>query len=90
MAHHIIRKIRWAHCKRGPDVCERCRDMNVHRVCLLDVSPPRQGEVQRRVMRVHLDGEWVWREFDIVRVFDSAEAATGYADENGIEDIDLD
>ena len=89
MAHHIIRRIRWTHCKRGPSICERCRETNVDGVCLLDVSPPRQGEVQRRVIRVHIDGEWTWREFDIVRVFDSAEAAIGYADKHGIADMDL-
>ena len=89
MAHYIIRRRRWAHCKRGPDICEQCRETNVDMVCLLDICLPRQGEVQRRVIRVHIEGEWVWREFDIVRVFDSAEAALGYAAENGIEDIDL-
>ena len=89
MAHHIIRKIRWAHCKRGPDLCEQCRETNFDRVCLLDISHPRQGEVQRRVIRVHIEGEWVWREFDIAGVFESAEAALGYAGENGIEDVDL-
>jgi hypothetical protein len=89
MARYIIRKLRWAHCKRGPSFCQQCRETNVDGMCLLDVSPPRQGEVQRRVIRVQMDGEWVWREFDIVKVFDSAEAAIGYADRNGIEDIDL-
>lgn len=89
MAHHIIRTIRMAHCKRGPERCEKCREMNIERICLLDVDPPRQGEQQRRVIEVEIDGEKVWREFDVVRVFENADEARDYAATNDIDDIEL-
>ncbi len=89
MPHHIIRKIRLAHCKRGPDVCEKCREMDVEKICLLDVCPPGAGEMQRRVIRVNVGGEAVWREFDVVRAFESEADARAYASENGVEDVEF-
>ncbi len=85
MPHHIIRKIRLAHCKRGPSVCAKCREMDVEKICLLDISPPGAGELQRRVIQVNVGDEEVWREFDVVRAFESEAEARAYADENGIE-----
>ncbi len=85
MPHHIIRKIRLAHCKRGPSVCAKCREMDVEKICLLDISPPGADELQRRVIQVNVGGEEVWREFDVVRAFESEAEAKAYADENGIE-----
>ncbi|MBN1977922.1 MAG: hypothetical protein JW918_11010 [Anaerolineae bacterium] len=84
---HIIRKIRLAHCKRGPEVCEKCREMDVERICLLDISPPDAGLVQRRVIEVTIEGEKAWREFDVVRAFADEEEAAAYAAQNGIEDV---
>jgi hypothetical protein len=86
---YIIRTIRLAHCKRGPAVCEKCREMDVERICLLDICPPDAGEMQRRVISITRDGQPAWREFDIVRIFASPEAARGYAQQNGITDIEL-
>jgi hypothetical protein len=88
MTHYIIRRIRLAHCKRGPAVCEKCREMDVERVCLLDVDPPDRGTMQRRVLQVWIDGEAVWREFDVVRVFDDEGEAKAYAYEQGIRDVE--
>jgi predicted Fe-Mo cluster-binding NifX family protein len=88
MTCHIIRRIRTAHCKRGPEVCEKCREMDVDRICLLDICPPDAGLVQRRVIEVTIDGETEWREFDVVRVFADEQEAAAYAAQNGIEDID--
>lgn len=85
MPHHIIRKIHLAHCKRGPSICEKCREMDVEKICLLDISPPGAGELQRRVIQVNVGGEQVWREFDVVRAFESEAEARAYADENGIK-----
>ena len=84
---HIIRKIRLAHCKRGPEVCEKCREMDVERICLLDICPPDAGLVQRRVSEVGVDGKTEWREFDVVRVFADEKEAAAYAAQNGIEDV---
>jgi hypothetical protein len=89
MSGHIIRKIRLAHCKRGPEVCEKCREMDVERICLLDICPPDAELVQRRVIEVTVDGETEWREFDVVRVFADEQEAAAYAAQNGIEDIGI-
>ena len=87
MAQYIIRKMRTAHCKRGPEVCEKCREMDVERPCLLDIAPADAGLMQRRVIEVEVDGETEWREFDIVRSFENEEQARAYADEHGIVDV---
>ncbi len=89
MPHHIIKKIRLAHCKRGPDVCAKCREMDVEKICLLDVCPPGAGEMQRRVIRVNVGGEAVWREFDVARAFESEADARAYASANGIADVEF-
>jgi len=90
MSQHIIRRMRLAHCKRGPAVCAKCREMDEEKICLLDICPPDQGMVQRRVIELSRDGESVWREFDIVRAFESKEEAREYADQNDIEDVEFD
>jgi hypothetical protein len=87
MTCHIIRKIRLAHCKRGPAVCEKCRQMDVERICLLDICPPDAGQMQRRVIEVLVDGKTEWHEFDVVRMFADEQEAKAYAAQNGIEDV---
>jgi hypothetical protein len=89
MPRYIVRKIRLAHCKRGPDICEKCREMDAEKICLLDICPPRVGEVQRRVIEVNVGGEKVWREFDVARIFESEAEAREYAGENAMEDVAL-
>jgi len=89
MSRYIIRSTRLAHCKRGPELCERCREMDVERICLLDIEPSDRGMVQRRVIEVASGAERLWREYDIVRVFDSEDEARDYAEANRIEDVDL-
>ena len=90
MGCYIIRKIRLAHCKRGPATCEKCREMDAERICLLDICPPDQGLMQRRVIEVEVDGDVTWHEFDVVRAFDSEEEARAYAEAEGIKDIKTD
>jgi hypothetical protein len=87
--HRIIRQVRLAHCKRGPSRCEKCREMDVERICLLNIDPPQQGRLQRRVIQVRVDGVDVWREFDVVRAFESEAEARAYADAHGIVDVEL-
>jgi len=78
-----------AHCKRGPATCEKCREMDAERICLLDICPPDPGQQQRRVIEVEVDGDVTWCEFDVVRVFDSEEEARAYAELEGIEDVEI-
>ena len=89
MQRYVIRKMRLAHCKRGPALCARCREMDVEQICLLDIDPPHPGEIQRRVIQVSVGGQAVWREFDVVKIFADAAEACQYASENGIADVEL-
>lgn len=89
MSRYILRKVRLAHCKRGPALCPKCREMDVERLCLLDIDPPQAGQIQRRVIEVSDKGRPAWHEYDIVRVFDSREAALDYARLHEIHDVEL-
>jgi hypothetical protein len=89
MPYHVIRTVRIAHCKRGPGRCEKCGEMDAERICLLEICPPGEGEMQRRVIRMEENGVQVWREFDIVRSFESREEAQTYAEQQGIDDVEL-
>jgi hypothetical protein len=89
MSRYIIRKIRLAHCKKGPSICDKCREMDEERMCLLDICPPRVGEILRRVIQVNREGSKVWREFDVVRAFESEQEAKEYADHHAIEDVEF-
>jgi hypothetical protein len=83
MPKYIIRKVRMAHCKLGPERCETCRELDAGRISLLEIDPP--GTMQRRVIQVHEGGSW--HEFDVVQVFADEDEARAYADEHGIEDV---
>jgi hypothetical protein len=89
MSRYIIRRIRLAHCKKGPSLCDKCREMDAERICLLDICPPRVGEIQRRAIQVNREGGKVWREFDVVRAFENEEEAKEYADRHVIEDVEF-
>ena len=89
MAHHIVRRIRFTHCKQGPDICEDCRRTNNERICLLDIDPKDADLMQRRLIEVEIEGEKVWREYDVVRSFNTDDEARQYAEQESISDIDL-
>jgi hypothetical protein len=89
MSRTIIRKIRFAHCKRGPATCETCQETDVERLCLLAVYPPEAGMIQRRLIQVQVDGEGVWQAFEVLRVFEDEQEASAYAQENEIGDVQL-
>jgi hypothetical protein len=56
---------------------------------LLDIAPPNAGMVARRVIEVEVDGQKVWREFDVLRTFEDEAEARAYAREEGIPDVEL-
>ena len=87
MSEFIIRRIRLAHCKRGPEICEECRRLDDRPFCLLDIAPENRGLMQRRTLEVEIDGVSEWREFDVARIFADEDEARKYAAENGIADI---
>jgi hypothetical protein len=89
MSRYILRQVRLAHCKKGPALCPKCRDMDAERICLLDIDPPQPGQVQRRVIEIRDQGQPAWYEYDVVRVFESQETALDYARLHDIRDVEL-
>jgi hypothetical protein len=89
MPKNIIRTIRMAHCARGPELCQKCREMDVPKICLLDIDPPDQGKVSRRTIEVQIDGNKAWLEFDVVKTFADEAEARKYAAKNGITDVEI-
>jgi hypothetical protein len=61
--------------------------MDEERLCLLDVFPPGEGLMQRRLIEVEVEGEPVWHAYEVVRVFADEEEAQAYAGENGVTDV---
>ena len=80
----VIREMTVPHCKRGPQRCDICRKNTQTQFCLLDLNPPNQGMVQRPVIELSISGKPVFKEYDVVRVFKSAEEAREYARVNQI------
>jgi hypothetical protein len=89
VGRYIIRRVRLAHCKLGPERCEECREMDEERPCLLEIFPPGAGLMQRRVMELEVEGEAVWRAFEVVKVFADEAEARVYGEEKGIADVEL-
>jgi len=85
----VIRRIRQAHCAKGPARWAQCREMDREAIALLEIDPPQQGLLARRVLPVSGEGQQVWREFDMVRLFASEEEARAYAHQHGIADVEL-
>ena len=65
---YVIRRLRMAHCSRGTERCKLCAAATEHKLYLLDIAPPRAGEVQRPVIEVTRRGKQAWREYDIVKL----------------------
>ena len=89
MDNYVIKAIRTAHCKRGPERCEKCREMDDERICLVEVFSANSGMAQRRVLEFERNGVREWLAFEVVQVFDSREEAEMYALENHIKNVDL-
>jgi hypothetical protein len=81
--------MRLAHCKKGPERCDICREWGRERILLLDTCPSDAGLQQRRVIELTRGGETVFCEFDVVGVFDSEEEARAYAAAHLLDDVEL-
>jgi len=60
-----------------------------NRICLLNVCPPDKGMVSRPMTAKMINGKVVYREYDVVKVFENADEARKYAQENGILDVNF-
>ena len=88
-SRYVIRRLRMAHCAKGPMRCEQCAALTESKLCLLDTQPAHPGEVQRRVIEVTSAGVKAWREYDIVRGFADEREAKEYALQHAIADVQL-
>lgn len=86
---YVIRRIALAHCKRGPARCARCSEVARERVCLLDTLPTAHPEAARPVIACQEDGVTVWRTYDVVGEFATADEARDFARGQGIDDVGL-
>jgi hypothetical protein len=80
----IIRRISLAHCAKGPVICAKCKAMDRAKYCLLKLCTP--DGTTRRVIEVTEGGKKVFREFEVVKIFDSKEEAQKYSQEHSITD----
>jgi hypothetical protein len=78
----VIQKIALAHCARGIRNCPKCREVYTRKYCLLDICV--QGDMARPVIEVEINGEKVWRAFDITKIFETYDQAIAYARANKI------
>lgn len=74
----IIQKIALAHCARGTRTCPKCREVYTRKYCLLDICV--EGNAARPVIEVEINGEKAWREFDIIKIFETCDEAIAYAE----------
>ena len=74
----IVRKIRLAHCKRGPEACDLCRQWDAEAWCLLELFEPGESLQQRRTIEVEIASVKLWREFDVLRRFETEDEARAY------------
>ena len=88
MPQPVVARIRLAHCKRGPERCPECQAMDREAWSLLALYAPGEGEAQRRVMEVELEGLRTWRAFEVLRVFNDEEEARSAASAGGIPVLD--
>jgi hypothetical protein len=57
------------------------------RIVLLNLCPENPGRVARPMMPFMINGEIIWREYDIVKVFKNEREARKYAKKNKITDV---
>ncbi|MBM4461285.1 MAG: hypothetical protein FJ011_26600 [Chloroflexi bacterium] len=89
MPRQIIRRVRTAHCKKGPSRCAKCREASDSAICLLELWPPDEGTAQRRLIALNRDGQRVWYAYEVAREFDTVAEAGAFAAQNAIDDVEL-
>lgn len=83
-SEYIISNIIVPHCARGPQRCEKCKQMaEEKKFCLLQIYS-QGGEIARPVLEVEIDGKQQWCEFDVLKTFKDESEAESYAKAHGI------
>ena len=83
-AIYVIREMKMMHCAKGPERCEKCRDMAKNSNFSLIKLLPGHSMVARPVLEVEINGEKQYFEYDIVQIFDNKGAAEEYSKEHHI------
>lgn len=84
---HLIRRMSLPHCKRGPMRCPKCKAGEGKIVfCLIDIDPPQQGMVQRPVTEMTIEGKKVYKEYDVIKVFEVETEARACAEKHKLTD----
>lgn len=84
---HLIRRMSLPHCKRGPMRCPKCKTGEGKIVfCLIDIDPPRQGMVQRPVCEMLIGGKKVFKEYDVIKIFEVETEARACAEKHKLTD----
>ncbi len=81
----IIKKMSIPHCKKGPDVCKKCKKNTKEEWCLLNICPDKKGEVQRPVTAVKFHDKEYMKEYEVIQKFKSEVEAQAYSAANNIE-----
>ncbi len=84
-----IRALKPTHCARGPARCEKCKAAEKEPAMpkLLDVCP--YGDYARPTIDIERDGKKLWRPYDVIRSFASADEAREFAALHRISDVRL-
>jgi hypothetical protein len=79
----VIKKMTLNHCARGPQLCEKCKEMAKDpKYCLLKLYTETDGKVARPVVEVYFGRMKKFCEYDVVKVFSSKDEALFYSKEN--------
>ena len=83
--NYVIRKISLPHCARGSKGCAKCQEaaMDV-KIYLLKVYPD-PGTMARPIIEVNFSGETFWQVYDVIKSFETEEAARKHAKDNGMK-----
>jgi hypothetical protein len=84
----VIKKMSQVHCARGPQICDKCREMaKTESYCLLKLLKG-GGKEARPVEGIVVNGEVQYFEYDIEKVFADEKEALAYSKANNVRMID--
>ena len=85
---YVIKKMSPIHCARGPNRCKTCKEYaKEEKYALLDIAPNDPELMARPMIQIEIDGKKEFRVFDVVKYFDTLEAAKDYAKEKKLSFI---
>jgi len=84
----LIKKMSLIHCARGTQYCKKCKQLKEkgEKFCLIRVylNP---GSIARPITEIYIDGNKIFGEYDVLKIFDNESEAKEHAKQNSIEII---